>query len=48
LAICLMPATFFGIWLGTQVHAKLSNAAMRVAYGSILVFAGTMLLVRQI
>jgi uncharacterized membrane protein YfcA len=48
LAICLMPATFFGIWLGTHVHAKLSNAAMRVAYGSILVFAGTMLLVRQI
>ena len=48
LAICLMPATFFGIWLGTHVHAKLSNTAMRVAYGSILVFAGTMLLIRQI
>lgn len=48
LAICLMPATFLGIWLGTHIHAKLSNAAMRVAYGSILVFAGTMLLIRQI
>jgi len=30
------------------VHAKLSNAAMRIAYGSILLFAGTMLVVRQI
>lgn len=48
LAICLMPATFLGIWLGTHVHTKLSNAAMRVAYGSILVFAGTMLLIRQL
>jgi uncharacterized membrane protein YfcA len=48
LAICLMPATFLGIWLGTHVHTKLSNAAMRVAYGSILVFAGSMLLIRQL
>jgi hypothetical protein len=48
LAVCLMPATFFGIWLGTHVHTKLSNTAMRVAYGSILFFAGTMLLIRQI
>ena len=48
LAVCLMPATFLWIWLGTHVHAKLSNAAMRVAYGSILFFAGTMLLIRQL
>jgi len=48
LAVCLMPATFLGIWLGTHVHAKLSNAAMRAAYGSILFFAGTMLLIRQL
>jgi len=48
LAICLMPATFLGIWLGTHVHTKLSNAAMKVAYGSILFFAGTMLLIRQL
>ena len=48
LVVCLMPATFLGIWLGTHVHAKLSNAAMRVAYGSILFFAGTMLLIRQL
>ena len=48
LAVCLMPATFLGIWLGTHVHAKLSNAAMRVAYGTILFFAGTMLLIRQL
>ena len=48
LAICLMPVTFIGIWVGTHVHAKLSNASMRIAYGSILVFSGLMLLIRQI
>lgn len=48
LAICLMPATFLGIWLGTHVHTKLSNAAMRVAYGSILIFSGCILLIRQL
>ena len=48
LAICLMPATFLGIWLGTHVHARLSNASMRIAYGSILIFSGTMLLIRQL
>jgi uncharacterized protein len=48
LAVCLMPATFLGIWAGTHTHKKLSNMAMRVAYGSILLFAGTTLLVRQL
>jgi len=47
-ALCLLPATFLGIWLGTRVHQKLSNAAMQVAYGSLLLFAGTALLVRQL
>jgi len=48
LAICLMPATFLGIWLGTHVHTKLSNAGMRVSYGSILIFAGATLLIREL
>ena len=48
LAICLMPATFLGIWLGTHVHTKLSNAGMRVTYGSILIFAGATLLIREL
>lgn len=48
LAIGLMPVAFLGIWAGTHVHTRLSNAAMRMAYGSILVFAGAMLLLRQI
>jgi len=48
LAVCLMPATFLGIWVGSHVHTKLSNTSMRIAYGSILVFAGSMLLIRQI
>lgn len=48
LAICLMPVTFLGILTGSHVHTKLSNASMRIAYGSILVFSGSMLLLRQI
>ena len=48
LAVCLMPVTFLGMWAGSHVHTKLSNASMRIAYGSILVFAGSMLLIRQI
>ncbi len=48
LAVLLMPAAFLGIWTGTHVHTKLSNATMRLAYGLILVFAGVILLVRQI
>jgi uncharacterized membrane protein YfcA len=48
LAICLMPATFLGIWAGSHMHARLSNTAMRVAYGSILLFSGTTLLMRQL
>jgi uncharacterized membrane protein YfcA len=48
LAICLLPATFLGIWIGTHVHSKLSSTSMRIVYGSILLFSGTMLLIRQI
>jgi len=43
-----MPVTFLGIWAGSHVHTKLSNASMRIAYGSILVFSGSMLLLRQV
>jgi len=48
LAACLMPVAFLGIWTGSHVHTKLSNTAMRIAYGAILVFSGSMLLLRQI
>lgn len=48
LAICLLPATFLGIWIGTHVHSKLSSTSMRIVYGSILLFSGTTLLIRQI
>jgi uncharacterized membrane protein YfcA len=48
LAICLMPATLLGIWAGTHVHTKLNKMAMQVAYGAILLFSGTALLVRQL
>ena len=48
LAVCLMPVTFLGMWAGSHVHTKLSNASMRIAYGSILFFSGLILLLRQI
>ena len=48
LALCLMPATFLSIWLGTHMHSKMSKTAMRVAYGSILLFSGSMLLLKQL
>ncbi|OHC10390.1 MAG: hypothetical protein A2X74_00660 [Polynucleobacter sp. GWA2_45_21] len=48
LAVLLMPVAFLGIWTGTHVHTKLSNAMMRFAYGLILLFAGAILLIRQI
>jgi uncharacterized membrane protein YfcA len=48
LAVLLMPIAFLGIWTGTHVHTKLSNAMMRMAYGLILVSAGAILLIRQI
>ena len=48
LAVCLMPATFLGIWLGTHVHTKLSGPAVRITFAAILIFSGTMLLIRQL
>lgn len=48
LALSLMPAMFFGIWIGTHVHSKLSSTSMRIVYGSILLFSGTTLLIRQL
>jgi uncharacterized membrane protein YfcA len=46
--VLLMPVAFLGIWTGTHVHTRLSNSMMRMAYGLILVFAGAILLIRQI
>ncbi len=48
LALLLLPAMFFGIWIGTHAHSKLSSTSMRVVYGSILLFSGTTLLIRQL
>ena len=48
LAILLMPVAFLGVWTGTHIHTRLSNAMMRMAFGSILVLAGLILLIRQI
>ena len=48
LALFLLPAVFIGIWMGTHAHSKLSSTSMRVVYGSILLFSGTTLLIRQL
>jgi hypothetical protein len=48
LALGLIPVALIATWAGAHVHTRLSNASMRIAYGSILVFAGAMLLIRQI
>lgn len=48
LALGLIPVALMATWAGAHVHTRLSNASMRIAYGSILVFAGAMLLIRQI
>lgn len=48
LALGLIPVALIATWAGTHVHTRLSNATMRVTYGSILVFAGAILLIRQI
>lgn len=47
LAICLIPVTFLGLWLGTHAHGKMSNSSLRITFGVILLFSGAMLLIRQ-
>ena len=48
LAVSFIPAMVVGIWCGSHVHSKMSQRAMRLAYGSLLVMAGLMLLARQL
>ncbi len=47
LALCLIPAMIAGVGLGSHVHSKMTHTAMRVTYGSILLFSGISLLVKQ-
>jgi len=46
-AVMIIPL-FIGMTAGTKFHTKLSQVAMKRAVGLILLFSGTMLLIRQI
>lgn len=48
LAVVLMLPLFIGIAAGTRFHTKLSQAAMKRSVGLILLFSGSMLLLRHI
>jgi len=48
LAAVLMLPLFIGIAAGTKFHTKLSQSAMKRSVGLILVFSGTMLLLRHV
>lgn len=48
LATVLMLPLFVGIAAGTRFHTKLSQTAMKRTVGLILLFSGSMLLLRQI
>jgi uncharacterized membrane protein YfcA len=48
LAICMFLPMFIGLWVGTKVHSKLSSAHILRIYGGILLFLGSMLLLKEI
>ena len=48
LATVLMLPLFVGIAAGTRFHTKLSQTAMKRSVGLILLFSGSMLLLRHI
>jgi uncharacterized membrane protein YfcA len=48
LAICMLLPMFFGLWVGTKVHSKLSSSNILRIYGGILLFSGSMLLLKEI
>jgi uncharacterized membrane protein YfcA len=48
LAICMLLPMIVGLWAGSKVHSKLSGSSILRIYGSILVFSGAMLLLREL
>jgi uncharacterized membrane protein YfcA len=47
LGLALMPCLIAGLWLGSKAHRNLSMHRMQQAYGLILLFAGSVLLLKQ-
>ena len=48
LAICMLLPMIFGLWAGSKVHSKLSSSKILTIYGSILLFSGSMLLLKEV
>jgi len=48
LAICMLLPMFFGLWVGTKVHSKLNSSNILRIYGIILLFSGSMLLLKEV
>ena len=48
LAICMLLPMFFGLWAGSKVHSKLSSSNILSIYGGILLFSGSMLLLKEV
>lgn len=48
LALFLVPCMVSGLWIGSRTHRHLSIHHMQLAYGSILLFAGAVLIIKQL
>ncbi len=48
LAICMLLPMFIGLWAGSKVHSRLSGSNILRIYGGILLFSGTMLLLKEV
>jgi uncharacterized membrane protein YfcA len=48
LAVCMLLPMIFGLWAGSKVHSKLSSSNILRIYGSILLFSGSMLLLKEV
>ncbi len=48
LAVFLLPCMVLGLWGGSKAHKTLSIHGMQLAYGAILLFAGIVLLIKQV
>jgi uncharacterized membrane protein YfcA len=47
LGLTLIPCMIAGLWLGSKAHRNLSKHRMQQTYGLILLFAGSVLLLKQ-
>jgi len=48
LAISMLAPMILGLWAGSKVHSRLSGSNILRIYGSILLFSGAMLLLKEV